>query len=175
MILYGGRYDLITFLSIQISMRFESKRNSLIIESRSRGNLDASGARTRTKQNRDGTPRSFARLSNQSATNEQHELACKTTRRRVPARSPRRNPLRCKSTDRSTLGSHESSHPLADSHREARLYRWQSRETREWRTRRREECSARGEGSGGSMGKRVRVVSLRVRSSGTSALGILDI
>lgn len=146
MILYGGRYRLITFLSIQISMRLESKRNSLIIESRSRENLNASGAHSDKAKSRRSTayPRPFARLSNQSATNEQHELACKTTRRGVPARPPRRNPSPCKSTNRSTLCSHESSHSRAESGREAQLYRRQSRETREWRMRRVEECGVRG-------------------------------
>lgn len=123
----------------------ESERNSLIIESRSRENLNASSAHSDKAKSRRSTvyPRPFARLSNQSATNEQHELACKTTRRGVPARSPRRNPSPCKSTNRSTLASHESSHSRAESRREAQLYRQQLGK-REWRTRKRKDCTAGG-------------------------------
>lgn len=78
-------------------------------------------ARARTKQNVEAEsikmmlarlPRPPVRLSNQSATNEQHELACKTTRRGVPARrvvnpSPRREQI-----DGSIhrIRAHESSH-----------------------------------------------------------------
>ena len=146
MILYGSRYGLITFLSIQISMRLESERNSLIIESRSRENLNASNAHSDKAKSRRSTVYSCpsARLSNQSATNEQHELACKTTRRGVPARSPRRNPSPYKSTNRSTLGSHESSHSRAESRREAQFYRQQLGKKRVWRTRKREDCTAGG-------------------------------
>lgn len=83
--------------SVSKSQR-DSNRNEIhLSSSHVRGKISMQAARIRTKQNRDGAPRPFARLSNQSATNEQHELACKTTSRGAPTRSPRRNPSPCKS------------------------------------------------------------------------------
>lgn len=64
--------------------------------------------------------------SNTSSHAKQHAEAC----------PPRRNPSPCKSTNRSTFSSHESSRNPAEGFGAT----GSSRETREWRMRRREEC-----------------------------------
>jgi len=144
MILYGRRYGLITFLSMSKS-QCDSNRNEIhLSSSHVRGKISMQATRIRTKQNRDGActrVRSPAcrikaqQTSNTSSHAKQHTEAC----------PPRRNPSPCKSTNRSTLGSRESSHSRAESRREAQLHRWQSRKTREWR---------KGEKSEGLMGKK---------------------
>lgn len=98
-------YHRVTFVAGKISMRGEHGVHGARARTKQNRSQEGRGG-TRGEKHRDGALAPPARLSNQSATNEQHELACKTTRPGVPG--PRRVviPHRragSKSMDRSTL------------------------------------------------------------------------
>lgn len=150
-ILCGDRYGLITFLSIQISMRLESKRNSLIIESRSRENLNASGAHSDKAKSRRSTAYVHTRArspacrikaqqtSNTSSHAKQHAEACPPRRVVIPHRANRRiDPLWAHTSPR--IRARNPAERFAGSTAGSRG------ETGEWRTRSREEYAACGRG-----------------------------
>jgi len=98
-------------------------------------------------EHRDGA-RARVRLSNRSATNEQHELACKTTRRGVPGRR-RRNPSP-EQIDRSIHfgAAAESSHPRAWNSAERLNFTAASRGKPEWRPGKERTKAVEREGRG---------------------------
>lgn len=147
--------------------------------------------------------RPSACLSNQSATNEQHELACKTTRRGVPAAVIPHEQIdgsihfglalaaacidaiggiSSRERERSNSNASRGKPKCGERRGKGRERdRYIEGETEGKGKRKREREIARRarvgrrETRGERVGKGSRVVSLRVRSSGTSVLGILDI
>jgi len=152
----------------------DSNRNEIhLSSSHVRGKISMQATRIRTKQNRDEVPCTRARppacrikaqqTSNTSSHAKQHAEACPPVRHVViPHRTNRRI---------DPLWAHTSPRIRARNPAERLSSTASSWGKREYGEREREKIVPQE----GLMGKRDRVVSLRVRSSGTSALGILDI